>query len=424
MRRSKSGPADEAAFEEEAVIERLGHAGDGVTTILGRTVYVPYGAPGDRVRISVEGERGRLITVLAPGPQRVVAPCQDFGSCGGCSLQHLSDDTYRRFKHDGVRATLAQRGIDFAGEIEVVAGTPESRRRASFAFDRRDGVLRLGFHAAASATIVEPSHCLVLTPKLRAALPALRTFLDKALAADGEGTLAVTETQAGLDGDLVTDAPLRTQALARLALEAGLVRLTRAGVLLAQAHTPTVDLSGIPVAVPPAAFLQPTVAGEAALVAAVLKGVGGARSVCDLFAGLGTFSLPLARVARVHAVDGDGALIAALASAHRQAKGLKPLITEVRDLARRPLTAEVLSAFEAVVFDPPRAGAFAQAQAMAGARVRRVVAVSCNPATFARDARVLLDGGFTLDALTLVDQFLWSSHVELVATLSRGKARP
>jgi 23S rRNA (uracil1939-C5)-methyltransferase len=391
--------------ETEVLIERLGHQGDGIALIAGRAVHVPLTAPGDRVRIAYGGTQGHVLERLSDGADRVVPPCPHFGTCGGCALQHMSEAAYRAFKMESLRETLAQRGISVP--LETLTVIPAAtRRRATFAF--QNGAL--GFYRAGTRAVLDLARCLVLRPEIMDALSALRAMLP-----DGAGRLHVTLTQTGLDVDL-TAPPRRTEL-------PGLVRLTVDGAPFAQHGKPLILIDGIAVNPPPRAFLQPSAEGEAQLIAWVREGVGNAKLVLDLFSGLGTFALPLAKAASVHAVDSDDALLAALSDAARHASGLKPVTIEARDLLKSPLPPAVLKRYDAVVFDPPRAGAKAQTQALAQSGVKRLVAVSCNAATFARDARMLCDQGYKIEWIRPLDQFVWSAHIELVALFTKEAKR-
>jgi len=319
-----------------------------------------------------------------------------------------------------VRHALAARGID-APITDLSTSPAQSRRRAVFSGRRTKKAAMVGFHARGSGVVMEIPGCQLLDPQIMGLLPGLRQLT--ALAASRTAEIGLTVTVAGAGADVLIenakppDATLRMQA-AQLAGRHGISRLTWNGELLAEHAVPSQIVDGIRVTPPPGAFLQATRHGEAALVAAVKDAVAPARRLSDLFAGCGTFSLPLARQAEVHAVESDAAMLRALDAGWRQVPGLKAVTTEVRDLFRRPLLGDELRVVDAVVIDPPRAGAEAQTHELARARVPVVAAVSCNPVTFARDAGVLLDAGYGLDWIRVVDQFRWSQHVELVARFS------
>ncbi|HUL06889.1 MAG TPA: hypothetical protein VLV76_11195 [Candidatus Acidoferrum sp.] len=428
-RQSKQGRSRQPV---ELAIEWIGARGDGVGYTAGRPVYVPLTITGDRLRVQLErprgdGYAGRILEVLAEGPGRVPAPCPHFGECGGCALQHVEDLRYAAWKEQLVATALARRG--FANPplrplLRVAAGT---RRRANLAAEHAGRAVRLGFHARESNRVVDVTGCLVLAPALSRLLPPLRAAL-AAILTDGERIeVTATATDGGVDLLLEGRPPLALaarEAFAAFAESADLARLTwRAHGLpsdpIAMRRPPRIVFAGVAVDLPPGAFLQPTAAGEAALAAAVTQALAGCRRVADLYAGCGTFTFPLARGARVHAVEGDAEAIGALAGAARRAVPAPAVTTEQRDLANDPLTDKELGRFDGVVFDPPRAGAKAQAEQLARSRVPKVVAVSCDPATFARDARILVDGGYRLLEATPIDQFVWSPHVEIAAVFVR-----
>ena len=399
-------------------IAHVGHRGDGVAE--GR--FVPYTLPGEVVEVEGDAERTAPATILSPSPDRVTPPCPHFGTCGGCALQHWADAPYLAWKRDIVAATLGQHGLrpEIAPTIDA-RGT--GRRRVTFHARRGSGTrLVVGFAAARSHAIVPIEACPLLAPSLANALPAARRI---ATALEGLGKpldIQVTAASQGLDMELRGAGRLSERerlGLIAAANAAGLVRLTNHGDLIMQREVPSIVIAGMAVPLPAGAFLQATEAGEAVLSDLVLAGVGKARSVADLFCGIGPFALRLAAKSKVRAVDSDAPAIASLAQALRKASGLKPVQTEARDLFRRPLLAAELKGLDAVVFDPPRAGAEAQAKLLAKADIGRIVAVSCNAATFARDAAILTDAGWTLGTVTPVDQFRWSAHVELVATFER-----
>lgn len=415
----------DAAGEAEVVIGALGHLGDGIAETPDGAIFVPFALPGERVRVrNIVDGRAEFFSVLTPAPERASPPCRHFGTCGGCALQHIEAATYRNWKREQVAAALAARGL----EIEVdplVPAVPRSRRRATLAATRTKKGVTIGYYGRASHTIVAIAECPLVVPEIERALEGLAHLVEPGLSRKGRAALAVTATETGLDvavsGGKEIDGPLRAE-LARRATAIDLARLAWNGELIAERRAPQVTLSGLRVSPPPGAFLQATAEGEAALVRLVLEAVGGAKRVADLFAGCGTFTAALARRAAVLAVEGEKPQIAALDRALRAqgpALGLKPVELLTRDLFRRPMLPSDLEKIDAVVFDPPRAGAAAQAEMLARSSVPLIVAVSCNPATFARDARLLVDGGYRLLRVTPVDQFLWSPHIELVGLFRR-----
>ena len=423
--------------EIEVEIEEIGARGDGIAHLPdGTRVFVPYTVPGDRVVARVaagdgEGVAARAVSWLAKGEARAEPPCRHFGTCGGCALQHMAPNFYADWKRQLVETALHRRGFDIVPVARIVTAEPATRRRADFAAVRRKTDVLLGFNARASHHVIDLAECPVMVPAIAALLVSLRALLLDLLKPGEKAGVDVTVTDSGLDVVFETAIALGAggrEKLATFAETHDLARLSRrhpnarAAETVVERRPVRMSFGGVAVDLPAGAFLQATQAGEAALTASVLDAVGRAPRVADLYAGCGTFTFPLARraggAAAVHAVDGVEPAIAALTRAAQRA-GLGRVSAAVRDLARRPLNPDELRRFDAVVFDPPRAGAREQADALAHSSVPIVVAVSCNPATFARDARILVDGGYGLDWVRPVDQFLWSPHVELVARFER-----
>jgi 23S rRNA (uracil1939-C5)-methyltransferase len=405
---------------DEVEIESLGAQGDGVAE--GGALFVPYALPGERVRVVRHGVRGHLLEVLRPAPERVSPACPHFGVCGGCALQHASEDLVARWKRELVTQALAARGISGVAIRPTITSPPGSRRRITVAARRtRKGVL-IGFHAPAAANIVPIERCAVAESSLIALLPRLDEIVGLAASRSGEVRITLTLAHGGVDVAVAGAKEMigpQKALLAGVAARAGIARLGWNGEEVAVMRAPEVSMGRARVVPPPGGFLQPTKEGEAALVAAVREAVGGAARITDLYCGSGTFTLPLAEQSEVHAVEGDAGAVAALDAAWRSTPGLKRVQAERRNLAHRALLPAEFKGVEAVVIDPPRAGSRAQAEQLVRSEVPRVAAVSCNPATFSRDARILIDGGFQLDWVQPVDQFRWSPHVELVAAFRR-----
>ena len=410
---------------ERLTIARLGRRGDGIADTPDGQVFVPFALPGEIVEADAwpgHPDRRLPIKIEQASAERIGPICPHFGVCGGCSLQHWMTAHYRDWKRGLVLESLSQAGLD-APLDDLVDAHGEGRRRAVLHARRgqRD-VLKVGFAAPRAHQIVAIDRCPILAPSLAGALAAAWAIAETIEAMRKPLDIQVTASESGLDVDLRGSGPLTaaaTAALARVASEHKLARLTRHGEIAVQRAAPVVTMGRAKVTLPPGAFLQATAAGEATLAALVLAHCGNAQRIADLFAGVGPFALRLAERARVTAVDSDRDAVAALKRAAETTQGLKPVAAEARDLFRRPLTANELKPFECVVFDPPRQGAEAQARALAVLAVPVVVAVSCNPATFARDARILVDGGYRLTHVTPIDQFLYSPHVEIVARLER-----
>ncbi|SRR5579875_1034940 len=412
----------------ELTIESVGVRGDGVAYHEGKPVYVAFAAPGDRVRVrlmNAKGEqRGEIADILAAG-SRVAPVCAHFGRCGGCALQHLSDESYAAAKLGWLRGALAQHGFS---DIEITTLrrlAPATRRRARLAL-ARDCDAVVGFHGRMSHDIVDMRACHVLHPALFALVEPLRRLAAEILPRGGTASAGLTRGDTGVD--LLLELPkipglAELEALARFAAAQDLARLSwradHAFGPVAQRRPVRAVFAGVAVDLPPDAFLQASAEADAALSALVLDAIGTPRRVADLYAGVGTLSFALAARAPVHAVEGDAEAAKTLSQAAARAHIADRVTVERRDLARRPLAAGELAPFDAVVFDPPRAGAMAQSRALAESTVPRIVAVSCNPATFARDARILADGGYALTHIAPVDSFVWSANLELVARFER-----
>ncbi|WP_170564104.1 class I SAM-dependent RNA methyltransferase [Ruegeria atlantica] len=395
-------------------ISRLGHQGDGIAD---GPIYAPRTLPGEVVSGTLLGQFLTDIRVETPSDQRVKAPCRHYKSCGGCQLQHAADGFVADWKVDVVRTALSAQGLEAV--MRPIHTSPErSRRRATIAVRRTKKGTLAGFHGRASDTITEIPDCHLLDPALIKAIPVAEALA--VLGGSRKGVLAVTLTlsEVGLDvavsGGKPLDGPLEL-ALAQATEKYGLARLSWDGEVIAMRQPPVQRFGVAGVIPPPGAFLQATKDGEQALLKAVSESVAGSKRILDLFAGSGTFSLPLAKEAEVHAVEGEPAMTQALDQGWRKAQGLKRVTTEARDLFRRPLMPDELKSFDAVVIDPPRAGAEAQMVELAHALRPVISYVSCNPVTFARDAKMLVNAGYTLEWVQVVDQFRWSSHTELAA---------
>jgi 23S rRNA (uracil1939-C5)-methyltransferase len=409
---------------ERLIVTHLGHRGDGVVDGEAGPVYVPYTLPGETVEVEAwpgHPDRRQLLRVESASAERIAPICPHFGVCGGCALQHWNTNEYSAWKRDLVRTALQQAGLD-APVDDLIDAHGEGRRRAVFhARGGTHGVLAVGFAAAHQHHIVPIDRCPILAPELDGALTAAWAIAQELEPVKKPLDIAMTASEAGLDVDVRGSGPLQPQvasSIAKVAERHRLARLTRHGELVAQRATPVVSMGRARVELPPGAFLQATAEGEAALARSVIAHFGTAKLVVDLFCGIGPFALRIAEKARVIAADSDADAIAALTKAART-PGLRPIEASARDLFRRPFVAEELRGADVVVFDPPRQGAQAQARALATSKVPVVIAVSCNAATFARDAKILLDGGYKLKAVTPIDQFRYSPHVEIAARLER-----
>jgi 23S rRNA (uracil1939-C5)-methyltransferase len=406
----------------ELRITAVGAQGDG----LAEGNFIPLTLPGELVTAEMSGARGELLDVLEASADRVAPPCPHFGVCGGCALQHWDLQPYLDWKREQIRIQLGYEGLE-TEILPTFASPPASRRRVALHARGGKGGVRLGFKERRSWNLAQIEVCPVSHPKLVAALPALRRlagpFMEHPKSAP---TLHVTITATGLDiditgveaksGGLSADARVRA---AMIAGEADFARVTLAGEMIYMARQPMVKLGPAIVALPPGAFLQAVPQAEKAMVEFAVQAAQGASRIVDLYSGVGTFTFRLAEVGGVHAADSSAPAIAALKGAVGTATGLKAITAEARDLARRPVLSMELKKVDVAVLDPPRAGAFEQHVEIANSKVARVVGVSCNPATFARDAKVLIQAGFRLERVLPVDQFLWSPHIELVGVFSR-----
>lgn len=406
----------------ELQIKRLGHHGDGIAADdAGKPVFVPLTLPGEVISGEIEGDRIAAPSVITPSVDRVKAPCPHYKSCGGCSLMHASDPFVAQWKASVITNALQAHNLPTPLR-PIITSSAKSRRRATLSGKRTKKGAMIGFHARKSDTIVPISNCFLLEPALLTVIPALEQITRMGASRSATISFAVTLTETGIDllvtGAKPLDGPLRA-ALPQV--QSSFSRLTWGDEPVFTETPPRITIGSARVTPPPGAFLQATQDGERALQAAVAEATEGAKSIADLFCGVGTFALPLAAKTPVHAVEAAQDLLDALDHATRFATGLKPITMERRDLFRRPLLPDELAKFDAVVIDPPRAGAEAQTIEIAKAQVPVIAAVSCNPVTFARDAAILTAAGYTLDWVQPIDQFRWSPHVELAARFSLAR---
>jgi 23S rRNA (uracil1939-C5)-methyltransferase len=405
----------------ELLMRRLGAQGDGIADADGQNIFVPFTLPGERVTAEVEDGRGRLLRIIEPSADRVAPVCRHFGKCGGCSVQHLASDAYAEWKQSSVVDAFNARGLE--PEIAPLQCPAGKRRRAALKAVKSERGIELGFHEAASHNLVAIEECPVLEPKIVAALPAVSALVAPLISKRGEARVTLTLTKSGLDVE-VDDTerkltPEIRRALASDASSLGLARLVIGGEVVVETLQPFLTFGTADVLLPPGVFVQAVDAAETEIARRILEAIGNAKKVADLFCGLGAFTFPIAAKARVSAFDGSKAAITALGNAAKKTSGLKPIGATVRDLFRDPLSPLELNEHDAVVFDPPRAGAEAQSERLARSKVKTIVAVSCNPATLARDARHLVDGGYKIESVVPIDQFVYSPHVEVVAVFRR-----
>ncbi len=413
---------------ETVTIQKLGAQGDGIVNGADGPVYVPFTLPGETVAIARIKSQGTVMSITTPSPDRQEPLCRHFGpdgvngTCGGCTLQHVGDSTYRAFKRQLVIDALKSKGLT-PDVGELVVAHPGERRRVTFAARKTEKEMLLGFNQAESHHLVNIEECPISSAALIARLPAIKA-IGAALANSADSfRITVLETLTGLDiavdGIKKISDPQRRKAVETVLTLRGIARVSLNGEILVEPLKPMLDFGGVQVSPPAGSFTQATKPAEEAMAEMVLAHVGKSKRIADLFAGTGTFSLRLARLGRVHAVESEEKPLAALDHAARNTQGLKPVTIERRDLFRRPLMTSELKVYDAVVFDPPRAGAEFQCKELARSTVKKITAVSCNPLTLARDLAILVEGGYRITSVTPIDQFFWTSHVEVVATLTR-----
>ncbi len=416
-------PSPKLAMNEILTVDHLGQRGDGIARMASGSVFVPYALPGETVRAVVDGERGQLVEILAPSGSRIAAICPLFTRCGGCAAQHMAPDLYREWKRRQVVTALERAGVA-APVGALIDAHGAGRRRVTFHARRQGEAMVVGFMAARSHELIEVEACPVLVPGLDRA-PAVAQMLANHMGGAGKPLdIQLTASEAGLDVDLRGHGPLGDKlrlALTQLAERLDLARLSNHGEIVVERRPPLQQMGKALVAPPPGGFLQATALGEETLAGLVMAALPKGKRAADLFAGCGPFSVRLAERMQVLAVESDKAAMLALAKGFGATPGLKPIATEARDLFRRPLLEHELNGFDVVVLDPPRAGAEAQVRRLAASKVRDVIYVSCDAGSFARDAATLAAGGYALEAVTPVDQFRYSAHVELVGVFRRGR---
>ncbi|MCO4823394.1 MAG: class I SAM-dependent RNA methyltransferase [Amylibacter sp.] len=405
----------------EIQIEKLGAKGDGVAILDGTEVFAPYTVPGERVEGEIQGGRMEKPRILEPVPLRVKAPCSHFKTCGGCLTQHIDPAFLADWKQELVRDALAKQGL--STELRpTISSPPQSRRRAVFTGKRTKNGAFLGFHARGTSLVIPINQCMLLQPEITAGFDGLIKLVQLAASRKSEVRIAVTTSLGGLDISVDDALPLENaiqSQVVKITHDHGFSRVFWNGEIILERSAAQQKFGTALVTPPNGSFLQATHEGETALVKTVQEIVTKAKIAADLFSGCGTLTLPIAQTAEVAAFESDGPMLAALDKGWRETTGLKKVSTATRDLFRNPLRLDELKPFDTVIIDPPRAGARAQVEMLAQSAVKAIAFVSCNPATFARDARVLVDGGYTLDWVQTIDQFLWSSHCELVAQFSR-----
>ena len=415
----------EAAVERTLHISTLGRHGDGIATADGDgeqdRYFVPFALPGERVRAKTVGKRAEVLEILEPSSDRVEPFCPHFGSCGGCTSQHLGDAPYRAWKHGIVEMALSNKGLEVSVD-DLIEAHGEGRRRVTFHVRFSKGRVQVGFMQSRSRDLIDLERCPILVPELDAAPETARLMTAPFASKTQQLDIAITATREGLDCDIrgvgAVDYDIHV-ALAERAEACDIARVSIEGEMALERRKPMLRVGKLRVPLPPASFLQATAIGEEALARLIQSEVGDAKKVADLFCGVGPFALRLAPSVAVYAADSNEAAIAALREAVRYGEGLRPVEAEVRDLFRDPVYHDDLKHFDAVVFNPGRAGAEAQVKEIAVSTVPLVVCVSCDPASLARDAKILTDGGYQFERVTPVDQFKYSPHIESVAVFRR-----
>ena len=420
-RRHRRGKTSLPTIETELAITDVGHRGDGVAILDGQKIFVAKVLPGERVAARVSGNRGEVIEVIEPSADRINPSCDHFSDCGGCALQHVRDDVYKNWKRRLVVSALRRNALETAVD-DLIDAHGEGRRRVTLHARFAKNRIRVGFMRARSRDLMDLDHCPVLAPELSDAATIAATA---GLSFCGPGKpldIQLTATDTGLDCNMEAAGEMTYELQVGLAESAevfDLARVSLAGDVVVERRQPVISMGAAKISPPAGGFLQATAAGEAAIAGLVVEHAGQSKSIADLFCGVGPFALRLASERSVFAADADAEAIAALDQAVRFTANLKPVTTRVRNLFSDPLLASELAPFDAVIFDPPRAGAEAQALELAASTVATVVAVSCDPATFARDAAILTAGGYVLERVTPVDQFKYSAHVEIVGVFRR-----
>lgn len=427
----------------ELAITSLGAMGDGIAQYNGKVAFVPLTCPGDVVKAQIKRDtrdeiHADLISVVTPSTQRQSPPCVHFGVCGGCSLQHLSEPTYHAFKQQLIESFIAGMGVDREVIAPMIEIKQHSRRRADFKVEVHQDDIRIGFMARGSHHLINLTECPISDPALLDGLPALKACLATLKKPGRIKSVNMTALEHGLDVTLKLSSALGTvdkEALIAFAKNNAILRLNTQiktrhesrrvaivedPVCLYDVGNATISFAGIDVALPSGAFLQATHEGQMAITHLVTEHLKGCRTIADLYSGCGTYSFPLIQQSqRVSAYEGAAEMAAAMNDAC-VANGLDDKIeTTVRDLFDHPLTAEELNVFDGVVINPPRNGALPQVKAIGQSTVPIVVMVSCDASTFKRDAKQLIESGYTLTLAVPIDQFYWSRHIELVAVFKR-----
>ncbi|MDM9996083.1 RNA methyltransferase [Bartonella henselae] len=412
-------------MSNRVVIDHIGTSGHGISNISHDSLSVPFTLPGEVAIVALRGKYGKLIALEKKSSERIDAICQHFENCGGCVLQHWHADAYRSWKRQLVINALKRYGIDVFVSPLIEGGYQNRRRITLTALATQKGHI-VGFNRYLSHDVIALEECPVTRLEIMSKLNSIKLLCALVGNHTKRFQVTVTSVENGLDvafnGCVVRDEHIRQQMI-HTALAYGMTRLSVEGEILVEREKPLVYFGDVCVEFPAGGFLQATFEAENIMGNIILAYLEKAKNAVDLFSGLGTFTLRMAKKMNVHAVENNETALANLDRAARFATGLKTVTCERRDLFRRPLSAKELSCFECVVFDPPRAGAQEQVRELAKTTIPRVVTISCNPVTFARDLSLLVAGGYTIEKIIPIDQFLWSPHVEIVALLSKRKIK-
>ena len=408
----------------EILIDKVGSLGDGMGQLNGQTVFVPDTLSGELVRASGEPPRMVLENILEESNNRIAPLCKHFGICGGCALQHMSDAAVLEWKRAEVKLAFSRTHIETKVE-PCISSAAHSRRRVTFSALRTGGLVLLGFHRREGSEVLDIEHCPILMEKIESKFDQFRNVATTLIRGDEEIQIAVNACDNGLDLNLLLDQDPSEDMMAAFVRAFAKTQFLRAAIngdVVVEKEKPFVSFGNARVIPPPGGFLQAVKDAETAMAAIVCGHLKNRKRVVDLFSGCGTFSLRLAENSRVHAVETQSDALSALMAAS-ETDGLKSITSETRDLEELPLMASELKSFDGLCIDPPRAGAEPQIMEIAKASIRAIAYVSCNPTTLARDAAVLIKGGYILEKVTPIDQFVFSPHVEVVALFSKKPSK-